>query len=264
MVELYISLVYLLDCHAFVFLSSQARNDEELLLYYWGYYMSKPVLFDTECIQSRAKNRKLQPFKVKQIFFELFKNQNIHYDEMTTLSKDLRAELAGEFEVLALEVDEMIESEDTTKFAFKTYDGHVVEAVLMFHWQDEKYRSNPPTPLHKGEMGKLNRITLCISSQVGCPMNCLFCVTGKLGFVRNLTWEEVISQILYANRYVKLRFGKKEDGANWAVRNVVFMGMGEPLLNYENMLQSIEVMLAQDRFSLGRRHVTISTAGIIP
>ena len=89
-------------------------------------------------------------------------------------------------------------------------------------------------------------------------------MTGKLGFVRNLTWEEIISQILYANWYIKQRFGKKEDGTLWAVRNVVFMGMGEPLLNYDQMLQSIEVMLAQDRLSLGRRHVTISTAGIIP
>jgi 23S rRNA (adenine2503-C2)-methyltransferase len=89
-------------------------------------------------------------------------------------------------------------------------------------------------------------------------------VTGKLGFVRNLTWDEIISQILYANWYVKQRFGKKEDGTLRAVRNVVFMGMGEPLLNYEQVKKSLEVMLAQDRLSLGRRHVTISTAGIIP
>ena len=95
-------------------------------------------------------------------------------------------------------------------------------------------------------------------------MNCLFCVTGKLGFTRNLTREEIISQVLYANWYVKQRFGKKEDGTNRGIRNVVFMGMGEPLLNYDEMLKSIEVMLAQDRLSLGRRHITISTSGIIP
>jgi len=213
-------------------------------------------LFDTEQLQFRAKDRKLQPFKVKQIFFELFKNQHIHWEEMTTLSKDLKIELAETFVPLSLEIVDTIEAEETTKFAFKTYDGHVVEAILMFHWQDEKY--------HKGETRKLNRITLCISSQIGCPVNCLFCVTGKLGFTRNLTWDEIISQILYANWYVRRRFGKKEDGSNRAVRNVVFMGMGEPLLNYEQVKKSIEVMLAQDRLSLGRRHVTISTAGIIP
>ena len=210
--------------------------------------MSKTVLFDTDQVQSRAKARQLQPFKVKQIFFELFKNQNIHREAMTTLSKELRADLASTFVPLSLEVTDTVETEETTKFAFQTQDGQVIEAVLMFH---------------RGEK-KLNRITLCISSQIGCPLNCLFCVTGKLGFQRNLRRDEIISQILYANRYVKQRFGKKEDGTLRAVRNVVFMGMGEPLLNYENIIRSIEVMLAQDRLSLGKRHVTISTAGIIP
>ena len=205
--------------------------------------MKTTALFDTDQLQSRAKQHKLQPFKVKQIFFELFKNQNIHREEMTTLSKELKADLAETFTPLSLELTDTIEAEETTKFAFQTRDGHTVEAILMFHH---------------------NRITLCISSQIGCPVNCLFCVTGKLGFVRNLMREEMISQILYANRYVKQRFGRKEDGTLRAVRNVVFMGMGEPLLNYEHMAQSIKVMLAQDRLSLGKRHVTISTAGVIP
>ena len=218
--------------------------------------LQQPILFDTERVQSRAKQHQLQPFKVKQIFFELFKNQHIHWEEMTTLSKDLKSQLAEEFQILSLEMEQTIEAEDTTKFAFKTHDGHIVEAILMFHWQDEKYSVSGKK--------KLNRITLCLSSQVGCPVNCLFCVTGKLGFRRNLTREEMISQVLYANWYVKRRFGKKEDGTNWGVRNVVFMGMGEPLLNYDEVLKSVEVMLAQDRLSLGRRHVTISTSGIIP
>lgn len=231
--------------------------------------MSKSVLFDTAKVESRARENKLQPFKVKQIFFEMFKNQHIYYDEMTTLSKELRTELAEEFDPLALTVDETVEADDTTKFAFKTHDGHIVEAILMFHRQDEKYHktwltSGLPRSARNDETWKLNRITLCISSQVGCPVNCLFCVTGKLGFTRNLSREEIISQILYANWYVKNRFGKKEDWTNRAVRNVVFMWMGEPLLNYDNVIKSIEIMLAQDRLSLGRRHVTISTAGIIP
>lgn len=220
-------------------------------------FMNTFPLFDSEQLWLWAKEHKLQPFRMKQIFFEIFKNQHIHWDEMTTLSKDLKIELAEKFSLLSLTLDETVEASDTAKFAFRTYDGHIVEAILMFHWQDEKYRIS-------GKEKKLNRITLCISSQVGCPVNCLFCVTGKLGFTRNLTWDEIVSQILYANWYVKNRFWKKEDGSNWAVRNVVFMGMGEPLLNYDNMLKSIEVMLAQDRLSLSRRHITISTAGIIP
>ena len=149
---------------------------------------------------------------------------------MTTLSKDLKAELQKDFDLLAIELIEMVEAPDTTKFAFKTRDGNIIEAILMYHWQNEKYvKNNQP---------KLNRI------------KCIFCVTGKLGFKKDLTREEIISQILFANSYIKKRFGKKEDGSNRSVRNVVFMGMGEPLLNYENMRKSLEIMLQQDRLSL--------------
>ena len=140
----------------------------------------------------------------------------------------------------------------------------MIEAVIIYHRQDEKYNKNDDTG--KPSAGKkLNRITLCISSQVGCPMGCLFCVTGKLGFKRNLTRDEMISQIFYANNYIKNKFGKQDDGTLYGVRNVVFMGMGEPLLNYENVKKAIEIMLRQEAgFSLSRRHITISTAGIIP
>ena len=218
--------------------------------------LHKPALFNEGKLNEWAKERKLQPFKVKQIFFEMYKNQNIERDAMTTLSKDLKSELQKDFVPLAIELVETVEAEDTTKFAFKTKDWNLIEAILMYHWQNEKYV--------KGNQPKLNRITLCISSQVGCAMKCIFCVTGKLWFKKDLTREEIISQILFANAYVKKRFGKKEDGSNYAVRNVVFMGMGEPLLNYDNMRKSLEIMLAQDRLSLSRRHITISTCGIVP
>jgi len=91
----------------------------------------------------------------------------------------------------------------------------MIEAVIIYHRQNEKYVKN--------NIKKLNRITLCISSQVGCPMNCMFCVTGKLGFKRNLTRDEMISQIFFANNYIKQKFGKQEDGSLYSVRNVVFM-----------------------------------------
>ena len=218
--------------------------------------LHKPALFNEGKLNDWAKEHKLQPFKVKQIFFEMYKNQNIERDAMTTLSKDLKSELQKDFVPLSIELVETVEAEDTTKFAFKTKDWNLIEAILMYHWQNEKYV--------KGNQPKLNRITLCISSQVGCAMKCIFCVTGKLWFKKDLTREEIISQILFANAYVKKRFGKKEDGTNHAVRNVVFMGMGEPLLNYDNMRKSLEIMLAQDRLSLSRRHITISTCGIVP
>lgn len=216
----------------------------------------KPTLFNEGKLNERAKEKKLQPFKVKQILFEIYKNQNTEWDTMTTLSKDLRVELQSDFDLLAIELVDVVETHDTTKFAFKTRDGNVIEAILMYHWQNEKY-------VQQGKP-KLNRITLCISSQVGCAMNCIFCVTGKLGFKKDLTWEEMISQILFANTYIKHKFWKKEDGTNYAVRNVVFMGMWEPLLNYENTRKALELMLKQDRLSLGKRHITISTCGIIP
>ncbi|HKL44471.1 MAG TPA: 23S rRNA (adenine(2503)-C(2))-methyltransferase RlmN [Candidatus Absconditabacterales bacterium] len=212
--------------------------------------MSKFVLFDEVKINEYVKKNKLQPFKVKQIFHELFKNQNIDLDSMTTLSKDLRIDLGKNFDVINLEIDKVLEDNQTTKFSFKTEDGFVIEAVLMYHWS-------------KHVEGKLNRITLCLSSQIGCPMGCTFCVTGKMGLTRNLTWQEIISQILYVNNYIKDKFGKKEDGSLRAVRNVVFMGMGEPLLNYDNVKKSIEIMLQRDRFSLSKRHITISTVGVV-
>lgn len=217
---------------------------------------SHSILFDQEKLNERAKTHKLAPFKVKQTFFELFKNQNIHWEEMTTLSKDLKQQLQSDFSPLSLKIQETIVTEDTIKFAFSTHDGHLIEAVTMLHRQPPQHRKN--------SQKKLNRITLCISSQVGCPAGCLFCVTGKLGFTRNLRRDEIISQVLYANRYLKKTFGKKEDGTLRAVRNIVFMGMGEPLLNYDAIKTSLQLLLAQERFSLGRRHITISTAGVIP
>ena len=214
------------------------------------------VLFDEWKLNEWAKERRIPQFKVKQIFFELFKNQRIERDEMTTLSNQLKDELKSDFSILSLKCIETVEAETTTKFWFQTEDGHMVESIIMYHWQDEKYIKNWKR--------KLNRITLCISSQIGCPVNCLFCVTWKLWFTRNLRWDEIISQILYANAYIFKHFGKKEDWTHRWVRNVVFMWMGEPLLNYDEVKKSVEIMLQQDRFSLWRRHVTISTAWIIP
>lgn len=219
--------------------------------------MIKTSILDAGKLQEFTKEHKLQPFRVKQIYQEIFKNQNIDFADMTTLSKDLREDLDKHFSVVTLKADKILEDETSTKIWFQTHDGLMIEAVILYHRQNEKYI--------KDNKAKLNRITLCISSQVGCPMGCLFCVTGKLGFKRNLTRDEMISQIFFANNYIKQKFGKQDDGDLYSVRNVVFMGMGEPLLNYDNVKKSIEIMLRQEAgFSLSRRHITISTAGIIP
>lgn len=207
-------------------------------------------MFDAVELQKYAKNKNIQPFKVKQIYHELYKNQNINLNDMTTLSKDLRSDLSQNFDVISLKVDEVFEDQQTTKFSFKTHDGYVIEAVLMYHWS--KYHE-----------WKLNRITLCLSSQIGCPMWCTFCVTGKMWLTRNLSWQEMVSQALYVNNYIKNRFWKKEDWTLWAVRNVVFMWMGEPLLNYDNVKKTIEILLQREKFSLSKRHVTISTVWVV-
>lgn len=226
---------------------------------YWNNIsiMIKTSILDGGKLQEFTKEHKLQPFRVKQIYQEIFKNQNIDFAEMTTLSKDLREDLDQNFSVVTLKADKIIEDRFTTKIWFKTHDGCMIEAVIIYHRQGEKHNKNNEE--------KLNRITLCISSQVGCAMGCIFCVTGKLGFKRNLTRDEMISQILFANNYIKQKFGKQEDGNLYCVRNVVFMWMGEPLLNYDNVKKSIEIMLRQEAgFSLSKRHVTISTCGIVP
>lgn len=210
-------------------------------------------ILNNSSLEAFTKEEKLQPFKVKQILFEIFKSQNINFDDMTTLSKELRQELNESFSVVPLKADKILEDKETTKIWFKTQDGHVIESVIIYHRQARKYRVN--------NKPKLNRITLCISSQIGCPVNCFFCVTWKLWFTRNLSREEIIWQILFANNYIKNKLWKKEDWTLNAVRNVVFMWMWEPMLNYDNVKKSIEIMLQQDRLSLSRKHITISTAG---
>lgn len=227
----------------------------KLYFNYIVYKLMKALLRDEIEVNKFAQEIKLQPFKVKQIFFEIFKNQNIEIDQMTTLSKDLREELKTKFDPLSIKMKDMVEDWQTTKFAFETHDWKIIESVIIYHRQKEQHV--------KDNKAKLNRITLCISSQVWCPMWCSFCVTGKLWFTRNLTRDEIISQILYANNYIKNKFGKKEDWTLFGVRNVVFMWMWEPLANYDNVKKSIEIMLAQDRLSLGRRHITISTVWVV-
>jgi 23S rRNA (adenine2503-C2)-methyltransferase len=129
----------------------------------------KPSVLDATAFQTFIKKYKLQPFRVKQIIHEIFKNQNISFAEMTTLSKELRQQLDENFSLLSFQVDNIIEDKTSTKISFKTHDGYIIETVILHHRQHEKYAKNS-TP-------KLNRITLCVSSQIGCPIGCLFCVT---------------------------------------------------------------------------------------
>ncbi len=229
-------------------------------------------LFDKELLTTYFKDNKIPAFRIKQIQQAIFKESILDIDDITTLSKDLRDTLKKDFVINDFTLKEMIEGPETTKFLFELADGKIIETVLMYHWhvkpeyEDEikqrkilrSWTNHDISP----ETHKLNRITICISSQVGCAVGCIFCVTGKLGFKKNLPWQEIVLQIIYANNHIKQKFGKKEDGTRNRVRNVVFMGMGEPMLNYEHMVKSIEVMQNQQALGLSKRHITISTSGV--
>ena len=250
-------------------------------------------IFNPIAVESFRKKHNLQPFRIKQIYHEIFKNSILNFQEITTLSKELRDDLSANFSILPFSVENIQESENTIKFLLKQDDGSVLESVIMMHFHDyededeeddifedanvKKYlerREKNKTEyeriidkkpnLQEETNRKLNRLTLCISSQVGCPVWCIFCVTGKLGFMKNLDDITIFTQILCANNYLKKKFGKKTDGTRHTIRNVVFMWMWEPFLNYENVKKSIEVMLDRQTFSLSKRHITISTSGVLP
>jgi 23S rRNA (adenine2503-C2)-methyltransferase len=155
------------------------------------------------------------------------------WSEATTLPADLRNKLAEECP-LGVEAEESESADGSHKALITLEDGLKIEAVLLKH--------------------RDGRRTVCISSQVGCPLGCLFCATGRLGYKRNLTAEEIVEQVLYFARQLKKQ-GEQ-------VTNVVFMGMGEPLLNYDNVLAAIRTLNRSDGFNLGARRISISTAGI--
>ena len=229
-------------------------------------------LFDTEKLTTYCKDHKIPAFRIKQIQQAVYREWIIDIDEITTLSKSLRDQLKQDFTINDFKLIDTVEWPETTKFLFELEDGKIIETVLMYHrhlkpeYKDKVKQRNILRSWtdHKPsfETHTLNRITICISSQVWCAVGCIFCVTGKMWFKKNLPREEIVLQILYANNYIKTKFGKKDDGSRWRVRNVVFMGMGEPMLNYDNMVKSIEVMLDRKGLWLSKRHVTISTSWV--
>jgi 23S rRNA (adenine2503-C2)-methyltransferase len=192
-------------------------------------------------------------FRLKQIKKAVFRDLIESWSEISTLPKNLREQLAKECPINELKEEKTLTSKDnqTIKMLFKLVDGCKVESVLM---------------RHIGE-----RITVCVSSQVGCSIGCEFCATGQQGFKRNLSSGEIIDQVLFFARSLKKTKGKVGDEVATSsspfavarVTNVVFMGMGEPFLNYDNVLEAIKILNDKDGFNLGARHISISTAGII-
>ncbi len=189
-----------------------------------------------------------------QLFNWIYRKFNFSFGDMSDISKKMRDDLKDKFQILNLTLIDALtdSSKETVKFLFETQDKNHIEAVLIF--ADDSYSEENDT-----------RITLCVSSQAGCALGCGFCATGLLGFKRNLDAGEIISQVLFAEDYIE-RNGlyKNDKSASRKISNIVFMGMGEPLLNYDNTLKSIHILKFSGGYNLGSRHFTLSTAGIIP
>lgn len=198
---------------------------------------------DLEELKDLMINFGKKSFRAEQIFSWIHEKGIVNYAEMLNLSKAFRERLAKETKICKLELAKKQVSKDgTIKYLFQLEDNNYIECVLM------KYR---------GTKSKV-RNTLCISSQVGCAMGCGFCATGKGGFVRNLTVAEILAQVYFVNNI------EKKFTDNFKVNNVVFMGMGEPLLNFENVLKAISLLNNEQGQNISIRRITVSTCGIVP
>ncbi len=174
-------------------------------------------------------------FRARQVYDWLWLKPVQSFDAMTNLSKDLRQKLSNEFIFNALSIDATQYSEDgTVKSRFKTVDGHLVEGVLI------------PTE---------TRTTACVSSQIGCSLSCKFCATGYIERKRNLDFDEIYDETIFINQQSERIHGKK-------LSNIVFMGMGEPLLNYKNVLKAIERITSPEGLGMSPKRITVSTAGV--
>lgn len=185
-----------------------------------------------EEMQSKFKELKLPSFRAKQVYEWLVKGAE-NFSDMSNLPKDLREKMDTIYYIAGAEIilKRVSKLDGTVKYLTKLHDGDFVENVFM------KYKHGN---------------TLCISTQVGCKMNCSFCATGKQGFKRNLTASEMLSQIHTAT---------KDTGEK--ISNVVLMGMGEPLDNYENVLRFLELVTNDNNINIGARHISLSTCGLV-
>ncbi len=176
-----------------------------------------------------------QAFRSKQVYEWLWKKHATTFDEMTNLSSKTRALLNEHFVINAIAtIEEQVSADRTIKNAFKLHDGNIVEGVLI------------PTP---------KRMTACISSQVGCSLTCAFCATGKLDRLRNIDADEIFDQVAFIKKQAETKY-------HTPLTNIVYMGMGEPLLNYKNVLASIEKITDAEGLGMSPKRITVSTAGI--
>jgi 23S rRNA (adenine2503-C2)-methyltransferase len=191
------------------------------------------VSFDD--LQAFIKEKNESSFRAKQIVEWLEKKNADSFDAMSNIPLSLREELKKSFTLCKLQIASQQESTDhSVKYALKLYDNHLIEMVLI--------------PSQK-------RVTVCVSLQVGCALGCKFCATASMGFVRNLTWYEIYEQVFLANVLAQEKYGNK-------LSNIVFMGMGEPLLNFDNVCEAIAKITSDKGMAMSPSRITLSTAGI--
>lgn len=185
-----------------------------------------------------------KPFRAKQLLRWIHQSGTADFAAMSDLAKSLREKLAA---MAVIELPQItydsVAADGTRKWLLSVGSGNGIETVFI---------------------PEANRGTLCVSSQVGCALACAFCSTGKQGFNRNLTVAEIIGQLWIANKMVGLETGDKVPQTNRAVTNVVMMGMGEPLANFDNVVTALDIMLDDHAYGLSRRRVTVSTSGLVP
>ncbi len=195
-------------------------------------------IYDTIALQQFLEAWGEKPFRIHQIFQALYKDLVEDIAQCTTISAKLRDSMREKFTQHVLKISHITTSSNgqTTKFLFDTHDDNHIESVIMRHLS--------------------GRNTLCISCQAGCPMACTFCATGKLGLLRNLTVGEIVEQVMVAIHHLK------KEGLQ--LRNIVFMWMGEPFLNYAEVHKSLQIFCGNKFLNFSERRVTISTCGIVP
>ena len=191
--------------------------------------------YDLDNLKEELKSLGEKPFRAEQIFKWLYQDKVTSFDEMTNLSLDLRKKLDENYSMGLFKIGRKLESvEGTKKYLFDVQDddGNLIESVLLQY--------------HHG-------YTICVSSQIGCKMGCKFCASTGIPFSRNLEAGEIVEQLLAIERDTGVR-----------ISNIVFMGIGEPLDNYENVMDSIKVLNHPKGLAIGARHISISTSGIVP
>ncbi len=189
--------------------------------------------FTLEELKEKLKEMGEKPFRAEQIFKWLYDDRASSFEDMTNLSIDLRNKLNDIFVIKEFKIlKKQVASDGTKKYLFDILDGNAIETVLMQY--------------HHG-------YSLCVSSQVGCKMGCKFCASTGIPFVRNLSSGEIVEQIMAVERDEKIR-----------ISNIVFMGIGEPLDNYDNVVKAIHLINNPKGLNIGARHISVSTSGLVP